>query len=174
MGGPWQGDFRVCRFWVLRRTANLVTVPAHPLQASVGRSSQVFREIAHEQISQLDKLVTLAASIYRGPALTHNERSCRRTLLGLLIDTGEDFRRELETDRELYQVIALNAKGIPRSRITARHAANLLAKAATKALEGRRRVRASKAVQIRQARFKTTSLHCHCALTRPRRALPQT
>ncbi|WP_232624365.1 hypothetical protein [Paraburkholderia ginsengisoli] len=112
--------------------------------------------LIERQISQLDKLVTLAASIYRGPALTHDERSRRRTLLGLLIDTGEDFRRELETDRELYQVIALNAKGIPRSRITARHAANLLAKAATKALEGRKRVRASKAVQIRQARFKTT------------------
>jgi hypothetical protein len=111
--------------------------------------------LIERQISQLDNLVTLAASIYRSPALTHDERSRRRTLLGLLIDTGEDYRREVETDRELYQIIALDAKGIPRSRITARHAANLLAETTRRALESRKRISASKAVQSRQVRFKT-------------------
>ncbi|CAB3782659.1 hypothetical protein [Paraburkholderia fynbosensis] len=112
--------------------------------------------LIERQISQLDKLVTLAASIYRSPALTRDERSRQRRLLGLLIDTGEEYQREVETDLELYQVIALDAKGIPQSRITARRAANLLAKATTAASESRKRISASKAVQIKQVRFKTT------------------
>jgi hypothetical protein len=115
--------------------------------------------LIERQISQLDKLITLAASIYRSPALTRDERSRQRRLLGLLIDTGEDYQREVETDLELYQVIALDAKGIPQSRITARRATNLLAKAARAAKaasESRRRISASKAVQIKQVRFKTT------------------
>jgi hypothetical protein len=37
--------------------------------------------------------------------------------LELLVDTGEDYQREVEIDRELYQVIALDAKGVPQSRI---------------------------------------------------------
>jgi hypothetical protein len=47
----------------------------------------------------------------------------------LLVDTAEQYQLELECDRELFQVIALDAKGVPQSRITARHAANLLAEA---------------------------------------------
>ncbi|NKJ48035.1 hypothetical protein CIC12_15050 [Burkholderia sp. SG-MS1] len=112
--------------------------------------------LIERQISQLDKLVTLAASIYRSPPLTRDERSRQRRLLGLLIDTGEDYQREVETDLELYRVIALDAKGIPQSRITARRAISLLAKAARAASERRKRISASKAVQIKQARFKTT------------------
>ncbi|RKT26307.1 hypothetical protein B0G69_2046 [Paraburkholderia sp. RAU2J] len=111
--------------------------------------------LIERQISQLDKLVTLAASIYRSPALTRDERSRQRRLLGLLIDTGEDYQREVETDLELYQVIALDAKGIPQSRITARRATNLLAKSTRAASESRKRIGASKAVQIKQVRFKT-------------------
>jgi hypothetical protein len=47
----------------------------------------------------------------------------------LLVDTAEQYQLELECDRELFQVIALDAKGVPQSRITARHAASLLAEA---------------------------------------------
>jgi hypothetical protein len=101
--------------------------------------------LIERQISQLDKLVTLAASIYRSPALTRDERSRQRRLLGLLIDTGEDYQREVETDLELYQVIALDAKGIAQSRITARRATNLLAKATRAASESRKRISTSKA-----------------------------
>ena len=43
------------------------------------------------------------------------------------MDKAEQYQQELECDRELYKVIALDAKGVPQSRITARHAANLLA-----------------------------------------------
>jgi hypothetical protein len=112
--------------------------------------------LIERQISQLDKLVTLAASIYRSPALTRDERSRQRRLLGLLIDTGEDYQREVETDLELYQVIALDAKGIAQSRITARRATNLLAKATRAASESRKRISTSKAAQLKQVRFKTT------------------
>ncbi|MFM0716787.1 hypothetical protein PQQ73_10645 [Paraburkholderia strydomiana] len=112
--------------------------------------------LIERQISQLDKLVTLAASIYRSPALTRDERSRQRRLPGLLIDTGEDYQREVETDLELYQVIALDAKGIAQSRITARRATNLLAKATRAASESRKRISTSKAAQLKQVRFKTT------------------
>lgn len=101
-------------------------------------------------------LVTLAASIYRSPALTRDERSHQRTLLRLLIDTGEDYQREVEIDCELYQVIALDAKGIPQSRITARHAAKLLARAAKTASDSRERISAAKVMQNRQIRLNTT------------------
>jgi hypothetical protein len=112
--------------------------------------------LIERQISQLDKLVTLAASIYRSPALTRDERSRQRRLPGLLIDTGEDYQREVETDLELYQVIALDAKGIAQSRITARRATNLLAKATRAASESHKRISTSKAAQLKQVRFKTT------------------
>ena len=112
--------------------------------------------LIERQVSQLDKLVTLAASIYRSPALTRDERSRQRRLLGLLIATVEDYQQEVETDLELYQVIALDAKGIPQSRITARRATNLLAKAARAASESRKRICASRHAQIKQVRFKTT------------------
>jgi len=46
---------------------------------------------------------------------------------------ADQYQKELECDRELFQVIALDAKGIPRSRITAQHAANLLAEASQRA-----------------------------------------
>jgi hypothetical protein len=86
-------------------------------------------DLCDRQVGQLDTLITLASSIVRYPAITHDERKRRQTLLELLVDTAEQYQLELECDRELFQVIALDAKGIPRSRITAQHAANLLAEA---------------------------------------------
>jgi hypothetical protein len=65
----------------------------------------------------------------QNPAITSDERRRQQTMLELLVDTAEQYQRELECDRELYQVIALNAKGIPQSRITASRAARLLAEA---------------------------------------------
>jgi hypothetical protein len=50
-------------------------------------------------------------------------------LLELLVETCEEYEREVECDRELYQVIALDARGIAHRRITASAAAKLLAKA---------------------------------------------
>lgn len=111
--------------------------------------------LVERQLGQLDKLVTLAASIFRSPAVTREERQRQRKLLEVLIDTGEDYQREVEIDRELYQVIALDAKGVPQSCITARHAANLLAKATQTAPESRRGIRATGAMRNRQGRFKT-------------------
>jgi hypothetical protein len=90
-------------------------------------------DLCDRQVGQLDTLITLASSIVRNPAITRDERRRHRTLLELLLDTAEQYQQELECDRELFQVIALDAKGIPRSRLTAQHAANLLAEASQRA-----------------------------------------
>ncbi len=79
------------------------------------------------QLTQLNRLATLATSIYRNPALTNHERRSRQVLLELLVETCEEYEREVECDRELYQVIALGARGIAHRRITASAAAKLLA-----------------------------------------------
>jgi len=81
------------------------------------------------QLTQLNRLATLATSIYRNPALTNHERRSRQVLLELLVETCEEYEREVECDRELYQVIALDARGIAHRRITASAAAKLLAEA---------------------------------------------
>ncbi|MFL9894631.1 hypothetical protein, partial [Paraburkholderia sp. RL17-381-BIF-C] len=91
--------------------------------------------LIERQLSQLDKLATLVASIVRSPAVTREERHRQRRLLELLLDIVEDYQYEVETDRELYQVIALDASGVVQSRITARHAAKVLAKATRRASE---------------------------------------
>ncbi|WP_408296525.1 hypothetical protein [Paraburkholderia sediminicola] len=64
------------------------------------------------------------------------ERRRQQTMLELLVDTAEQYQQEPECDRQLYQVIALDAKGVAQSRITASRAARLLeeaSKAAEKA-----------------------------------------
>ncbi|NKJ50291.1 hypothetical protein CIC12_26925 [Burkholderia sp. SG-MS1] len=85
--------------------------------------------LCDQQREQLDKLVTLAASVCRSPAVTNEERAQQRTLLQLLVDTGEVYQRSNECDSQLFQIIALDAKGVAHSRITARDAANLLSDA---------------------------------------------
>lgn len=77
-------------------------------------------------MSKLDTLITLAASICRNPAITSDERHRQRTMLELLVHTGEQYQQEPACDRELFQVIALDAKGIAHNRITASQAARLL------------------------------------------------
>jgi len=89
-------------------------------------------DLCDRSLTQLDTLITLASSICRNPAITRDERQRRQKLLELLIETAEQYQQELECDRELFQVIALDAKGVPHSRITARHAASLLAEASQK------------------------------------------
>ena len=86
-------------------------------------------DLCDRQLSQLNNLTTLAASLCRILAITNDERHRRQTMLELLVDTAEQYQRELECDRELYQVIALDAKGVPQSRITASRATRLLAEA---------------------------------------------
>ncbi|QQC65328.1 hypothetical protein [Paraburkholderia ginsengisoli] len=90
-------------------------------------------DLCDRQVGQLNTLITLASSIVRNPAFTSDERKRRQTLLELLLDTTEQYQQELECDRELFQVIALDAKGVPRSHLTAQHAANLLAEASQSA-----------------------------------------
>ncbi|OAJ59401.1 hypothetical protein A6V36_27540 [Paraburkholderia ginsengiterrae] len=90
-------------------------------------------DLCDRQVGQLDTLITFASSICRNPPITSDERRRRQTLLELLVDTMEQYQRDLECDRELYQVIALDAKGVSQSRITARHAATLLAEASQRA-----------------------------------------
>jgi len=92
-------------------------------------------DLCDRHLAQLDTLITLASSICRNPSITLEERRRRPTLLELLVDTAEQYQQELECDRELYKVIALDAKGVPQSRITARQAANLLAEASRRVRE---------------------------------------
>ncbi|NML35184.1 hypothetical protein [Paraburkholderia antibiotica] len=89
-------------------------------------------DLCDRQLAHLDTLITLASSICRNPAITRDERRRRQTLLELLVDTAEEYQLELECDRELFQVIALDAKGVPRSCITAKHATKLLAETSQK------------------------------------------
>lgn len=90
-------------------------------------------DLCDRQATQLETLLTLAQSIVRNPAITRDERTRQRTLLTLLADTAEQYQQSVECDRELLQVIALDAKGIPQTRITARHATELLAEASQRA-----------------------------------------
>jgi hypothetical protein len=110
--------------------------------------------LIERQLSQLEKLVTFSASIVRSPAVTMEERHRQRKLVELLLDTCEDYPGEVETDHELYQVIALDAKGTPQSRLTARHAADLLTKATETAADSRERIGKAKSMPERKIRFK--------------------
>jgi hypothetical protein len=83
-------------------------------------------DLCNRQLSQLETLVTFAATICRNPAITIEERRHQQTLLELLVHTGEQYQQELTCDRELFQVIALDAKGVAQSRITASRATRLL------------------------------------------------
>jgi hypothetical protein len=85
------------------------------------------------QMSKLDTLLALASTICRNPAVTTDERRRQQTMLELLVSTGEQYRQELACDRELFQVIGLDARGVARKRITASHAARLLQEAANSA-----------------------------------------
>ncbi|SOE99586.1 hypothetical protein SAMN05446635_7614 [Burkholderia sp. OK233] len=110
--------------------------------------------LSGRHLDQLDTLITLASSICRNPSITIEERRRRQTLLQLLVDTMEQYQQELECDRELYQVIALDAKGVAQSRITARQAANLLAEASQRAKES---VAAANAPQRKSASEKSAA-----------------
>jgi hypothetical protein len=90
-------------------------------------------DLCDRQVAQLDTLITLGSSIVRNPAVSRDERQRRQKLIELLLDTAEQYQQELECDRELFQVIALDAKGVPRSRITAQHATKLLTEASQRA-----------------------------------------
>jgi hypothetical protein len=86
-------------------------------------------DFCDRQLSQLNTLITLASSICRNPPITNDERRRRQTMLELLVDTAEQYQQDLENDRELFQVIALDAKGVSQTRLTASHATRLLAEA---------------------------------------------
>ncbi|WP_144111979.1 hypothetical protein [Paraburkholderia sp. BCC1886] len=88
------------------------------------------------QIRQLGTLLDLATAFVTSPAVTLDERRRERNLLEHFIDTLEQYKQEAECDRELYQVIALDAKGVPHSRITAKVAAKLLSEAGEHGEEG--------------------------------------
>lgn len=62
---------------------------------------------------QLNKIVTLVASKYRNPSVTSDERRRQRTLMGLLVDTAEDYQHHNGPDRELFEV-----RSMPRASPT--------------------------------------------------------
>ncbi|WP_153139716.1 hypothetical protein [Paraburkholderia agricolaris] len=111
--------------------------------------------LCNRQLSQLNTLITLGSSICRNPAITSDERRRQQTMLELLVDTAEQYQRELECDRELYQVIALDAKGVPQSRITANRAMRLLAEASQ--IETKETPAATKPSPGRQTSVKPTT-----------------
>ena len=113
--------------------------------------------LIERQLAQLEKLLTLATSIYQNPAITLDERHRQRTLLGLWIETGEDYRQEVEVDRELYGIIALDSKGVPQMQLTARHATELLTKAAQDASKNSESTSATGAMPAKRVRSKTSS-----------------
>ncbi|MFM0339102.1 hypothetical protein [Paraburkholderia fungorum] len=86
-------------------------------------------DLCNRQLSQLDKLIALAASICRTPAVTSEDRQDQQTLLELLVSTGEQYRQEIECDRELFHAIALDATGFTQSRSSASRATRFLADA---------------------------------------------
>jgi hypothetical protein len=102
-------------------------------------------DLCTRQLNQLETLVTFAATICRNPAITLEERRRQQTLLELLVHTGEQYQQELTCDRELFQVIALDAKGIAQSRITAKSAASLLEESAQIAVAAQAQAQAATA-----------------------------
>ncbi|WP_408453623.1 hypothetical protein [Paraburkholderia fungorum] len=66
----------------------------------------------------------------------------------------EQYQQELTCDRELFQVIALDAKGVARRRITAKRAAGLLEESAQIAAEAQ-----SEALALAQAATTKASRH---------------
>jgi hypothetical protein len=74
----------------------------------------------------------------------------------LLPNTAKHYQQELESDRELFQVIALDANGVPHSRITTHHATKLVADAsqtvktsvARESEQGRKRKSSKSAVTL--------------------------
>lgn len=113
--------------------------------------------LIERHITQLNKLLTLATSIYRSPAVTFDERTRQRTLLGMWVETGEDYKRQVELDKELYDVIALDAAGIPQRQLTARHATKLLAKSMRQASTKSEHTCATRPTQSKRICFKTSS-----------------
>jgi hypothetical protein len=113
--------------------------------------------LIERQIAQLNTLSTLATSIYQNPAITLDERTRQRTLLGLWVETAEEYRQEVEVDRELYGIIALDSKGVPQMQLTARHATELLTKAAQDASKNSESTSATGAMPAKRVRSKTSS-----------------
>lgn len=68
--------------------------------------------LCERQLTQLNRLSTLATSIYRNPALTSHERWNEHVRLELLVEACEEYEREVECDRERHQMAALDARGI--------------------------------------------------------------
>ena len=58
-------------------------------------------------------------------------------MLELLLETGEDYQREVEIDRELYQVIALTRRESHKAGLLRATPANVLAKATRTAANSR-------------------------------------
>ncbi|MFM0647761.1 hypothetical protein PQR14_25875 [Paraburkholderia bryophila] len=113
--------------------------------------------LVERQIAQLNTLSTLATSIYQNPAITLDERTRQRTLLGLWVETAEEYRQEVEVDRELYGIIALDSKGVPQMQLTARHATELLTKAAQQSSENSENTSATGSIPNKRVRSKTSS-----------------
>ncbi|WP_233839197.1 hypothetical protein [Paraburkholderia sp. ZP32-5] len=82
--------------------------------------------VCEQNREQFDALVKLIASICRHSANTLADRREQSRLLQLLIDTVEGYKQMNAGDLELFQVIALDAKGVGQCRMSAQYAAELL------------------------------------------------
>ena len=89
--------------------------------------------------------------------MTREERQSQQALLELLVETGEGYEREIECDRELYQVIALDAKDVPHSRITAKRAASLLSEAVRKKSDDKLNAKPADTTRPKPVRTKVAS-----------------
>jgi hypothetical protein len=139
---PSVGECRAIQEQTGNRTMTKTTKKTHPATRPSVDALQYEKlalsahNLCDRQLDQLRRLAILAASICRSPSMTREERQSQKALLELLVETAEGYEREIECDRELYQVIALDAKGVPHSRITANVAAKLLSEAAQVAGQG--------------------------------------
>lgn len=89
--------------------------------------------------------------------MTREERQSQQALLELLVETGEGYECEIECDRELYQVIALDAKDVPHSRITAKRAASLLSEAVRKKSDDKLNAKPADTARPKPVRAKVVS-----------------
>ncbi|MDQ7981798.1 hypothetical protein QYH69_31755 [Paraburkholderia sp. SARCC-3016] len=66
------------------------------------------------------------ATILRAPPASKDERVGHQTLMQLLLDTAEHYRRSAEDDRALFEVLVLDARNIHATDMSAGEALKLL------------------------------------------------
>ncbi|HEY4351763.1 MAG TPA: hypothetical protein VGN31_11080 [Paraburkholderia sp.] len=83
-------------------------------------------EYCNQTVDQFRTLVAVAATILRAPPANNHERVSRQTMLKLLLDTAEHYKRSAEDDRALFEVLVLDARNIHGTLMGAGEALKLL------------------------------------------------